>query len=85
VLHNFLGLLFVVMCLSGPAKAHPHVFVDARTGFIFGTDGQLEAVRRQDFWHQMRFKLSESLAHRFDYIMQRACCDASVALRMSFV
>jgi hypothetical protein len=43
------------------------------------------SVRRQDFWHQMRFKLSESLAHRFDYIMQRACCDASVALRMSFV
>jgi ABC-type uncharacterized transport system substrate-binding protein len=33
------------MCLGGPAKAHPHVFVDARTGFIFGTDGQLEALR----------------------------------------
>ena len=43
--HNFWGLLFVVMCLGGPAKAHPHVFVDARTGFIFGTDGQLEALR----------------------------------------
>jgi len=45
VSHNFWGLLFVVMCLGGPAKAHPHVFVDARTGFIFGTDGQLEALR----------------------------------------
>ena len=33
------------MCLGGPAKAHPHVFVDARTGFIFGTGGQLEALR----------------------------------------
>jgi len=33
------------MCLCGPAKAHQHVFVDARTGFIFGTDGQLEALR----------------------------------------
>ena len=32
------------MCLGGPAKAHPHVFVDARTGFIFGADGQLEAL-----------------------------------------
>ena len=36
MLHNFLGLLFVVMCLSGPAKAHPHVFVDARTGLTSG-------------------------------------------------
>ncbi|MDG1470873.1 MAG: DUF1007 family protein [Ascidiaceihabitans sp.] len=43
--HSFLRLLFVIMCLGGPAKAHPHVFVDARTGFIFGTDGQLEALR----------------------------------------
>ena len=33
------------MCLVGTAKAHPHVFVDARTGFIFGTDGQLEALQ----------------------------------------
>jgi ABC-type uncharacterized transport system substrate-binding protein len=33
------------MCLGGNAKAHPHVLVDARTGFIFGTDGQLEALR----------------------------------------
>ncbi len=33
------------MCLVGTAKAHPHVFVDARTGFIFSQDGYLEAVR----------------------------------------
>ncbi|MFT4743363.1 MAG: ABC-type uncharacterized transport system substrate-binding protein [Yoonia sp.] len=45
VSHSFLRLFFVIMCLGGPAKAHPHVFVDARTGFIFGTDGQLEALR----------------------------------------
>ena len=35
------------MCLGEPAKAHPHVFVDARTGFIFGTDGKLEALNIQ--------------------------------------
>ena len=33
------------MWLGVTAKAHPHVFVDARTGFIFGTDGQLKALR----------------------------------------
>lgn len=43
--HSFSRLLFVIMCLGGPAKAHPHVFVDARTGFIFGTGGQLETLR----------------------------------------
>ena len=42
---KFCGLICLVMCLGGPAKAHPHVFVDARTGFIFGADGQLEALR----------------------------------------
>ena len=31
--HNFLGLLSVVICLGGPAKARPHVSVDARTEF----------------------------------------------------
>ena len=45
VSHKFWGLICVVMCLGGPAKAHPHVFVDARTGFIFGANGQLEALR----------------------------------------
>lgn len=33
------------MCLGGPAKAHPLVFVEARTGFIFRADGQLKALR----------------------------------------
>ena len=42
-------------------------------------------VRRQSFWYQSWFKLSESLAHLVNYTMLRACCDASVALRMSFV
>jgi ABC-type uncharacterized transport system substrate-binding protein len=45
VSHRFWGLICVALCLGGPAKAHPHVFVDARTGFIFGADGQLEALR----------------------------------------
>ena len=44
-----------------------------------------DGVRRQSFWYQSWFKLSESLAHLVNYTMQRACCDASVALRMSFV
>lgn len=38
-----------------------------------------------EFWYQSWFKLSESLAHLVNYTMLRACCDASVALRMSFV
>ena len=42
-------------------------------------------VRRQSFWYESWFKLSESLAHLVNYTMLRACCDASVALRMSFV
>jgi len=33
------------MCLGGVTKAHPHVFVDARTGFVFGSDRQLEAIK----------------------------------------
>ena len=47
--------------------------------------GGLDTVRRQSFWYQSWFKLSESLAHLVNYTMLRACCDASVALRMSFV
>lgn len=45
MLRNFWSHLLCVMCLGGPAGAHPHVFVDARTGFIFGVDGQLGALR----------------------------------------
>ena len=45
----------------------------------------IKRVRRQSFWYQSWFKLSESLAHLVNYTMLRACCDASVALRMSFV
>jgi len=45
VLRNFWNLFLFVMCLGGPAGAHPHVFVDARAGFIFGTDGRLQALR----------------------------------------
>ena len=46
---------------------------------------QSTTVRRQSFWYQSWFKLSESLAHLVNYTMLRACCDATVALRMSFV
>ncbi|WP_435231067.1 DUF1007 family protein [Pseudopelagicola sp. nBUS_20] len=42
---NFWSKLLFVMCLGGSTEAHPHVFVDARTGFIFDADGQLEALR----------------------------------------
>ena len=48
-------------------------------------DGQMNWHKRQSFWYQSWFKLSESLAHLVNYTMLRACCDASVALRMSFV
>ena len=42
-----------VICLGGVTKAHPHVFIDARTGFVFGSDRQLEAVRIS--WHYDEF------------------------------
>lgn len=45
MLRNFWSLFLFVMCLGGSAGAHPHVFVDARTGFIFGADGRLQALR----------------------------------------
>ena len=46
--------------------------------------GELD-VRRQGFWHQELRKLRESLAHLVGFIMRRVVCDASVALRVSFV
>jgi hypothetical protein len=42
-------------------------------------------VRGQGFWDQERPNLRESLAHLVGLIMRRAGCDASVALRVSFV
>lgn len=33
------------MCLGSDAKAHPHIFVDARTGFLFTEDGHLRGLR----------------------------------------
>ena len=39
------------LCLAlfgaGPALAHPHIFVDARSGFVFNEAGQLSALRIQ--------------------------------------
>ena len=52
---------------------------------IDGVVGDLMSVRRQGFWNQGRPKLRESLGHLVDLIMRRAVCDASVALRVSFV
>ena len=43
------------------------------------------AVRRQSFWVQRRPKLRERLAHLVGLIMRRVACDASGALRVSFV
>jgi hypothetical protein len=42
-------------------------------------------VRRQGFWNQELRNLRESLAHLVGCIMRRVVCDASVALRGSFV
>ncbi|NRB20576.1 MAG: winged helix-turn-helix domain-containing protein [Rhodobacteraceae bacterium] len=42
-------------------------------------------VRRQSFWVQRRPKLRERLAHLIGLIMRRVACDASGALRASFV
>ena len=44
-----------------------------------------DSVRRQVFWNQELRKLRESLAHLVGLIMRRACGDAIVALRVSFV
>ncbi|KIT15762.1 DUF1007 family protein [Jannaschia aquimarina] len=38
-------LTTALMSLGHHAVAHPHVFVDARTGFIFDDDGQLTGLR----------------------------------------
>jgi len=46
---------------------------------------EMETVSRQGFWNQRQLKLIESSAHLVDCIMRRACGDASVALRVSFV
>ena len=45
----------------------------------------LMLVRRQGFWDQELRKLRECPAHLVGFIMRRAVCDASVALRVSFV
>ncbi|MBM7068665.1 hypothetical protein IU397_13825, partial [Actibacterium sp. 188UL27-1] len=42
-----------------------------------------KAVHRRVFWHQMRLKLRESLAHLVGLIMRRAGGDASGAFRAS--
>ena len=46
---------------------------------------RMDIVRRQGFWDQELRKLRECPAHLVGFIMRRAVCDASVALRVSFV
>lgn len=45
MIRTFGSLILCAMCLAQTAKAHPHVFLDARTGFIFGEHGYLKALR----------------------------------------
>eukprot|EP01037_Dinobryon_pediforme_P023379 gene23379-24809_t len=48
VVRRLLSALLVLICLgglSGPAVAHPHVWVDARAELVFDKDGQLTAIR----------------------------------------
>lgn len=40
-------LLLVVSLLSGPALAHPHVWLTARAELVFGADGKVAAVRHR--------------------------------------
>ncbi|PYG25063.1 hypothetical protein C8N36_13713 [Pelagimonas varians] len=51
----------------------------------WGFVAQIQIVRRQSFWVQRRPKLRETLAHLVGLIMRRVACDASGALRASFV
>jgi hypothetical protein len=44
-----------------------------------------QTVRRQDFSHQLLFDLQVSSVHLVSFIMLRAVCDVSVALRVPSV
>lgn len=55
-----------------------------KDGFLFWSRRSV-IVRRQSLWNQRRPELRESLAHLVGVIMRRVACDASVALRVSFV
>ena len=57
----------------------------ASMGVASGEPNAIYTVRRQSFWHQELRKLGECPAHLVGLIMRRAVCDASVALRVSFV
>lgn len=45
MLRIFCSAFLIAMCPGGTAWAHPHVFVDARTGFIFNEARHLMALR----------------------------------------
>ena len=40
------GLLALGLARSGPAEAHPHVFVDARAEVVFDAEGRITAIRQ---------------------------------------
>ena len=46
---------------------------------------EVPCVSRQGFWNQEQLKQVKSSAHLVDCIMRRVVCDASGALRASFV
>ncbi len=52
--------------------------------YDFSIEGHVP-VRRQSFWVQRSPELRECLAHLVGLIMRRVGCDASGALRASFV
>jgi ABC-type uncharacterized transport system substrate-binding protein len=43
--HTWVIAISLGLGCASPALAHPHIFVDARTGFIFNEAGQLSALR----------------------------------------
>ena len=83
---TLLAMMVSILALSIDAMLPALGQIGVDLGVSDVNDTQLIiSVRRQGFWHQRRLKLRESSAHLVDCIMRRACCDASVAFRVSFV
>ena len=45
ILQALFGLIAAGLWLSGPAQAHPHVFVSAKAEVLYGPDGAVRALR----------------------------------------
>jgi hypothetical protein len=84
---NNFSIRWVVFCFPNPAAVFIYrVEQGLVRNFVEATKPLLLCcVRRQGFWHQELRKLRECPAHLVGFIMRRAVCDASVALRVSFV